>query len=170
MTGAMILRPPQPRDGLEITAIHAEGLAAGHASFRDEPFSWAAFEDAHAMAVVAEIGGVLAGWSGLSATSARPVYAGVGEVSTYVSAAYVGRGVGRALLDRLIAESEAAGWWTLVAQIFPENRASLALHQRAGFETLGTRRDLGRMGYGPMVGQWRDVVFLERRSAVAGRG
>ncbi|MEM7644210.1 MAG: N-acetyltransferase family protein [Pseudomonadota bacterium] len=168
MTGALTLRPPRPGDGMEITAIHAEGLATGHASFRDAPYGWPEFEDSHALALVAESGGVLAGWSGLSATSGRSVYAGVGEVSTYVAAAFLGRGVGRALLDRLVADSEAAGWWTLVAQIFPENPASLALHRRAGFRVLGTRAGLGRMTYGPMARQWRDVVMLERRSGVAG--
>ncbi|MEM7709616.1 MAG: N-acetyltransferase family protein, partial [Pseudomonadota bacterium] len=126
------------------------------------------FEDSHVLAMVAETGGTLAGWAGLSATSGRAVYAGVGEVSTYVAAAHLGRGIGRRLLDRLVTESETAGWWTLVAQIFPENRASLALHRAAGFEVLGRRRGLGRMGYGPLAGQWRDVVFLERRSGIAG--
>ncbi|MEM8851279.1 MAG: N-acetyltransferase family protein [Pseudomonadota bacterium] len=168
MNAPVTLRPPRPSDGMEITAIHAEGLATGHASFRDEPYGWEAFQDAHALAVVAERSGVVAGWSGLSAVSARSVYAGVGEVSTYISTAFIGRGVGRALLGRLVADSEAAGWWTLVAQIFPENPASLALHERAGFRVLGIRRKLGRMTHGPMAGQWRDVVMLERRSDRAG--
>ena len=164
----MILRPPRPADAMQITAIHAEGLTTGHASFRAEPIDWDAFHDAHALALVAEEHGTIRGWSALAPTSTRDTYAGVGEVSTYVAAQAVGRGLGKALLSRLVADSEAAGWWTLVAQIFPENHASLALHRNLGFDVLGTRRGLGRMTYGPVAGQWRDVIFLERRSRVAG--
>ncbi|SFI23886.1 GNAT family N-acetyltransferase [Jannaschia pohangensis] len=165
----MILRPPRPRDAAEITAIQSEGLATGHASFREMPLDWDSFHDGYPLAVVAEDQGIVVGWSALSATSTRDVYAGVGEVSTYVSARGQGRGLGRALLHRLVTESEAQGWWTLIAQIFPENVASLALHRACGFAPLGVRRGLGRMSYGPMSGTWRDVAFLERRSAVAGQ-
>ena len=93
----------------------------------------------------------------------RPVYAGVAEVSIYVGQNARGRGVGAALLGELIACSEDAGVWTLRAGIFPENTASLALHERHGFRRLGVYE---RVGYG--LGRWRDVVALERRSARAG--
>jgi phosphinothricin acetyltransferase len=164
----MILRAPRPRDGAEIAAIHAEGLATGHASFRSEPIGWDGFDGGFDLGLVAEEDGAVIGWAGLAAVSRREVYAGVGEVSVYVTARLAGRGVGRALLERLVVDSEAAGWWTLVAQIFPENGASLALHRRCGFATVGIRRRLGRMEYGPRAGRWRDVVMLERRSAVTG--
>lgn len=160
----MQLRAPRRMDAMEIRAIHAEGLATGHASFRAEPIGWEDFHDGHPLAVVAEDRGIVVGWAALSPTSARDVYAGVGEVSTYVGAQAVGRGVGRALLSRLITDSEREGWWTLVAQIFPENRASLALHHACGFRTVGTRERLGQMTHGPMAGAWRDVVMLERRA------
>ncbi|CTQ50573.1 N-acyltransferase YncA [Jannaschia donghaensis] len=156
-------------DAMEITAIHAEGLATGHASFRAEPIGWKDFHDGHPLALVAEDRGIVVGWAALAPTSPRDTYAGVGEVSTYVGAQAVGRGLGRSLLSRLITDSEAQGWWTLVAQIFPENRASIALHRACGFDIVGTRARLGRMTHGPMTGQWRDVTMMERRSAVAGR-
>jgi phosphinothricin acetyltransferase len=165
----MRLRPPRAEDGQEIAAIHAEGLATGHASFRDVAYDWDGFSAAFDLAVVAEARGMLLGWAALAPTSARTVYAGVGEVSVYVGAAHSGRGVGRALLDRLVSDSEALGWWTLVAQIFPENAASVALHRACGFEALGTRRRLGLMSHGPMAREWRDIVMMERRSKVAGR-
>jgi phosphinothricin acetyltransferase len=83
----------------------------------------------------------------------------VAEVSVYVAAGARGRGVGRALLAALVRSAEEIGTWTLQAGIFPENTASLALHRRCGFRTVGVRERLGKLN-----GRWRDVVLLERRS------
>ena len=94
-----------------------------------------------------------------SAVSGRCVYAGVVEHSVYVHPAARGRGIGRRLLDALIASTEAAGIWTIQSGIFPENTASLALHQAAGFRVVGTRERIGQHH-----GRWRDVVLIERRS------
>ena len=163
----MILRAGIDGDGAQVTAIHAEGLATGHASFRADPMTvedWSKY----ALRIVAEEAGQLLGWASVAPTSARDTYAGVGEVSIYVSTKAVGRGIGRKLLERLILESEAAGWWTLTASIFPENEASIALHKTCGFDVLGRRKRIGRMAYGPMSGVWRDTIVLERRSQVAG--
>ncbi|MEM7720101.1 MAG: N-acetyltransferase family protein, partial [Pseudomonadota bacterium] len=116
------------------------------------------------LARIAQHNGRLAGWAGVSPTSTRAVYRGVGEISIYIADGYQGHGIGRALMNDVIVASESQGFWTLVAQIFPENDASLALHRQAGFRIVGTRHKLGQMTYGPCAGQWRDVVFLERRS------
>ena len=91
--------------------------------------------------------------------SDRCVYAGVAEVSVYVAPDAHGRGVGRALLERLVLGAERAGIWTLQAGIFPENDASVALHLRCGFRVVGMRERLGKLD-----GVWRDVLLLERRS------
>jgi phosphinothricin acetyltransferase len=99
----------------------------------------------------------------LSAVSNRPVYAGVAEVTIYVAESARGRGVGRKLMAQLIAASEAEGIWTLQAGIFPENVASIGLHERAGFRRVGVRERLGQMD-----GRWRDVVLMERRSNTVG--
>lgn len=99
------------------------------------------------------------GWCALSSVSARPVYAGVAEVSLYVAQVWRGLGIGRRLLLALIAASEAAGIWTLQAGIFPENSASVTLHTRCGFRLVGYRERLGQL-----QGSWRDVLLLERRS------
>jgi len=167
------LREPEPSDAAQITKIDAEGLATGHASFRDTPCDWAAFKAGYltgrALSRVAVHDETVVAWAAVSPTSTRAVYAGVGEVSVYVGTDWRGRGAGRALLSGVIDASESAGYWTLVAQIFPENMGSLALHQALGFEQVGIRRALGRMGYGPMADRWRDVVMLERRSDVVGR-
>jgi phosphinothricin acetyltransferase len=112
--------------------------------------------------VAAEVDRVV-GWAALSPVSDRCVYAGVAEVSIYVRTALGGRSIGRRLLQALVEESERHGLWTLQAGIFPENQASLALHQRCGFRLVGGRERLGQMN-----GRWRDVLLLERRSSVTG--
>jgi L-amino acid N-acyltransferase YncA len=81
----------------------------------------------------------------------------------YVAADARGRGVGTALLAALVESSDAGGLWTLEAGILPENEASVRMHERCGFRVVGRRERLGRMR-----GEWRDVLLLERRSAVAG--
>jgi phosphinothricin acetyltransferase len=103
------------------------------------------------------------GWAACSTVSGRCVYAGVLEVSIYIRSAARGQGIGSSLLRALIDNTEAAGVWTLQASIFTENRASLALHQAAGFRVVGTRERLGQR-----EGRWRDVVLLERRSRLIG--
>ena len=93
---------------------------------------------------------------------------GIAELGLYVADAARGRGVGRQLLQALVNETEGHGIWTLQAGIFPENTASVALHQRAGFRVVGVREKLGKMNFGPLAGRWRDVLLLERRSTVVG--
>ncbi|MEM7567048.1 MAG: N-acetyltransferase family protein [Pseudomonadota bacterium] len=174
LTGDLVLRPAVAEDATAIAAIDAEGLATGHATFREMPHDWASFSiaflEGHGLALVVEADGSVVGWAGVAPTSARAVYRGVGEVSVYVGSNARGNGVGRTLLGRLIREAEAAGFWTLVAQVFPENTSSLAMHAVQGFRAIGTRERLGRMTYGPLAGRWRDVVMLERRSTTAGTG
>jgi L-amino acid N-acyltransferase YncA len=156
----------------DVAAIYREGIATGHATFAPgAPESFADFCDGKltACGLVARNGtSAIVGWATLANVSDRCVYAGVAEVSVYVATAARGRGVGDALLRGLIARSEAEGVWTLQAGIFPENTASLALHVRHGFREVGRRSRLGKMTHGPLAGQWRDVLLLERRSAVAG--
>jgi phosphinothricin acetyltransferase len=104
------------------------------------------------------------GWVAVSAVSSRPVYAGVVEHSVYVHPDARGRGVGRRLLDALISSTEQAGVWTIQSGVFPENTASLALHEACGFRTVGVRERVGR--HLAQGNRWRDVILLERRSPV----
>lgn len=151
--------------------IYRQGIATGHATFENEPPDWAHF-DAGKLAtprlVSVDGAGRVTGWAVLSPTSSRCVYGGVAEITLYIAEHARGRGVGRALIAAMVEASEAAGIWTLVAGIFPENTGSVALHQKAGFEMLGRRRRLGKMSYGPMEGEWRDILWLERRSTCVG--
>jgi L-amino acid N-acyltransferase YncA len=154
------------RHAAEVLAIYQAGIDEGEATFETQAPTWRAFDAAklprHRLVAVADPGRVL-GWAAVAAVSDRCAYAGVVEHSVYVAPDARGRGVGTALLRALIASTEAAGIWTIQSGIFPENSASIALHRRCGFRTVGTRERLGQLG-----GRWRDVVLIERRSPVIG--
>ena len=150
------------RDWREVRAIYESGMATGHATFQTAAPSWEDWDRGHLSScrlVARDDAGIVIGWAALSPVSARPVYAGVAEVSVYVHPDWHGRGVGTSLLAALVVSSERHGFWTLQAGIFPENAASMALHAACGFRVVGTRERIGRHH-----GRWRDVVLLERRS------
>ncbi len=150
-----------------VARIFEQGIATGNATFERTAPSWERWSAARCPEprMVARDASAVIGWAALSPVSTRQVYRGVGAVSIYVAPADSRRGVGRTLLDELIRASERAGFWTLQAGIFPENTASIALHERCGFRLMGTHERIGQMP----DGRWRDVVLYERRSEVAGR-
>lgn len=160
----MTIRDLRPGDWPAVRDIYEEGIRGANATFETESPSWEAWDAAHSeLRLVAERDGVVVGWAALSPVSGRCCYRGVGDVSVYVAGAARGDGVGRGLLDELVGRSERAGYWTLTAGVFPENEASLRLHQACGFRRVGVRERLGELG-----GIWRDVVLLERRSTLVG--
>jgi L-amino acid N-acyltransferase YncA len=146
-----------------VLAIYQAGMDEGNATFETRAPRWNAFNAAHLPGhrFVAIVAGQVTGWVAVSPVSRRRVYAGVVEHSVYVHPAVRGRGTGRALLDALIASTEAAGIWTIQSSVFPENTATLALHRAAGFRVVGTRERIAQHH-----GRWRDTVILERRSPV----
>jgi len=155
-----------PEDWPAVARIFEQGIATGNATFEPSAPSWERWSAARCpepRLVARHASGVI-GWAALSPVSARSVYRGVGAVSIYVDAAHGRRGIGRALLEGLVRASENAGFWTLQAGIFPQNEASIALHESCGFRLLGTHERLGQMP----DGRWRDVVLYERRSQTVG--
>ncbi|MBE8475505.1 GNAT family N-acetyltransferase [Streptomyces justiciae] len=151
-----------PEHADQVLAIYQAGIDDGDATFEEAAPTWQAFDATrlteHRMAALDGDGRVL-GWAAVVPVSDRCAYAGVVEHSVYVDPGARGRGVGLALLQALLASTDAAGIWTVQSGIFPENTASLALHIKAGFRIVGTRERLGRHR-----GRWRDVVLVERRS------
>jgi len=156
----VLVRPLDPTDYPAVAAVFAEGIATGRATFETTVPSWEEWDAAHLPGhrFVAEEDGDLLGWIAVVPYSRRAVYRGVGEESVYVAERARGRGVGRALLETVVASARAGGLWTLQAGIFPENVASLELHRRLGFREVGVRDRIGQLD-----GQWRDVVLLELR-------
>jgi len=159
-------RPLVPADWPEVAEIYRQGIASGDATFETEVPSWDSWSAGRSpdCRIVAEMDGRTVGFAVLSPISGRCVYDGVREVTIYIAESARGLGVGSALLNRLIADTEALGIWTLEAGIFPENGASIRIFERCGFRILGTHERLGRFH----DGRWRDVVLMERRSRVAG--
>ncbi|WP_369185285.1 N-acetyltransferase family protein [Streptomyces sp. Y1] len=164
MTGPAAVRVTGmlPEHAEQVLAIYQLGIDGGDATFETTAPAWEAFDAArlaeHRLVAVDRAGRVL-GWAAAVPVSDRCAYAGVVEHSVYVHPDARGQGVGALLLDALISSTEAAGIWTIQSGIFPENTASLALHERAGFRVIGTRERIGKHH-----GRWRDVVLLERRS------
>jgi L-amino acid N-acyltransferase YncA len=157
----MEVQTMRPEDWPAVQAIYEAGIATGDATFETGAPSWEAWDAAHLAAhrLVASEGGRVLGWAALAAVSDRCTYAGVAEDSIYVAPDAQGRGVGRLLLGALVASAERAGIWTVQTGMFPENQASVRLHQACGFRIIGVRERLGQLH-----GRWRDVLLLERRS------
>lgn len=148
-------------DWEQVRSIYLEGIAAGNSTFETDAPSWEAWDAGHhqfARLVMRNREKVL-GWAALSPVSKRSAYRGVAELTVYVTASARGQGVGRALLEALINESEKNGIWTLQASIFPENAASVKLHVACGFREVGKRERIATLN-----GVWRDTLLFERRS------
>jgi len=159
------ITPMQPADWPAICEIYREGIATGNATFETELPEWEKWDNGHRKdcRLIAREKEQVFAWAALSPVSSRRVYSGVAEVSVYVAAAARGNGIGKAVLQALIDESERHGIWTLQAGIFPENVASIALHKSCGFREVGVRRSIGKLGE-----LWRDVLLLERLSLRVG--
>jgi L-amino acid N-acyltransferase YncA len=149
----------------DVAAIYLQGIATGHATFQTNAPTWEEWDKSHLphSRIAGFINDEMVGWAALSAVSNRCVYAGVGEVSIYMADDFRGKRISKILFSQLIKESEENGLWTLQSGIFPENMASIRLHEAFGFRQIGYREKIGQMN-----GVWRDTIIMERRSKTVG--
>jgi phosphinothricin acetyltransferase len=154
-------------DWRAVAEIYRQGIETGNATLEAEVPTFERWDAAHTKdcRIVAVLDGAVVGWAALSSVSGRRVYAGVAEVSVYVSEKHRGRQVGQTLLNALNEESEKEGYWTLQSSVAEENIPSVALHHKCGFRTVGVRERLGR----DPRGKWRNILLLERRSGKVGQ-
>ena len=161
----MKIRNFKKSDFTSVKSIYQQGIDTGNATFQKKAKGWNEWNSSFLTTcrIVAELNDEVVGWAVLSAISNRCVYNGVAEVSIYIAKKYANNGIGNSLLSELISTSENEGIWTLQAGMFPENEASIAIHFKNGFEKIGIRKNLGKLN-----DEWRDVLFLERRSKIVG--
>ena len=156
------IREMLPEDGTKVLEIFREGIEGGNATFDKDVPSWEAWDNKFFKVcrfVLEDENGEVQGWAAIQPISARDCYKGVAEVSIYLSNSAQGKGLGKVMLQKLILESEEHSFWTLQSGIFPENVASIKIHESLGFRIIGNREKIGQMN-----GVWRDVVLMERRS------
>lgn len=160
------IRPMVAADWEEVSAIYAAGIASGISTCEAEVPSYEVWDERHLQCcrLVVELEGRVAGFAVLAPVSVRHCYRGVAELSIYLAEFARGKGVGAALLSRLIELSEQEGYWSLLAVVYPENQKSLALHARCGFRVIGLRERIGHLA----DGSFQDMMMLERRSATVG--
>jgi phosphinothricin acetyltransferase len=161
----MQIRAMKSEDWSDVSRIYKEGIDTNQATFETDVPPWDIWDASYHKfcRIVVEVGGQVVGWAALSPVSKRPVYRGVAEVSIYIGAEERGHGVGLALMNTLIEQSEQAGIWSLYSSMFPENEASVALHEKCGFRMIGSRERIAQHH-----SQWRDTALMERRSQVVG--
>lgn len=161
------IREMRPEDSNSVLKIFQEGIEGGNATFDNVPPAWEVWETKffkNCRWVLEDETGNVVGWAALQPISSRECYKGVAEVSIYLTTSVQGKGLGTMLLKKLILDSEERGFWTIQAGIFPENKPSIAIHQKLGFRIVGTRTRIAEMN-----GFWRDVILLERRSDFVGK-
>ena len=161
----MKIRNFKKSDFNSVKSIYQQGIDTGNATFQKKAKGWNEWNSSFldTCRIVAELNDEVVGWAALSDASKRTVYNGVAEVSIYIAKNYANYGIGNSLLSELVSTSENEGIWTLQAGIFPENESSIAIHSKNGFKKLGIRKNLGKMN-----GEWRDILFMERRSKIVG--
>ncbi len=162
----LIITDMKETDWPQVSDIYTEGINTKIATFQNAAPSWEDWNNGHCKTcrLVAKDGATILGWAALSPVSSRCVYAGVAELSIYISNKYRGQKIGTVLMEELIKRSEEDGFWTLQSGIIKENIASLNLHKKCGFREIGFREKVGKMD----TGKWHDVVLVERRSNIVG--
>jgi phosphinothricin acetyltransferase len=162
----IVIREMVKKDWEAVASIYKEGIDTKIATFQAEVPTYETWDQSHLKScrMVAEADGKVAGWAALTPYSSRCVYCGVAEVSIYIKADSRGKHIGEQLLQTVITEAEMAGIWTLQSGIIEINKASIALHKKAGFRMVGYREKIAK----DHNGVWQNTILMERRSSIVG--
>lgn len=158
------MRPMLPTDGKSVLEIYKQGIETGNATFDKDAPTWESWDMnffRNCRWIIEDDKEKILGWAALKPVSNRDCFRGVAEVSIYIETEFHRKGLGSVLMKKLILDSEENGFWTLQSGIFPENTASISIHQKHGFRIVGKREKLAEMN-----GVWRDIILMERRSLV----
>jgi len=159
----LTIRPAILEDLNGITQIYNEAVQTTVATFDTEPKTieeqkvWFENHGPKYPILVAELDGMISGWASISKWSDRLAYSATGEISLYIKEEFRGRGIGRKLLEAVVAEGERVGLHTIIARIAGGNRASIHLHESLGFEHIGIMREVGRK-----FGRLLDVYLMQK--------
>lgn len=156
-----MIRPMTTSDSTRVLKIYKMGIETLNATFETEVPSWEDWDSKHLLhsRFVYIENDIVLGWAALSSVSVRQVYKGVAEISIYIDTDFNGKGIGSQLMEKVIQSSEENGIWTLNSSVFPENIATLKLHEKFGFRIIGFKEKVATLD-----GKWRNTVLLERRS------
>ena len=160
------IRPMTFKDARRVLEIFQQGIDYGLATFETQTPTWEAWDSDNynfSRFVIEDDNDHVIGYCAIKPVSKRECFSGIAEVSVYVDADHQNLGLGTILLRKLILDSEEHHIWTLQAAIFPDNKRSIALHQKLGFRMVGVRHKMGKL-----KGKWEDVAILERRSTTVG--
>jgi len=155
------IRPMKTDDWSQVVEIYYQGIQTNNATFNTSCPSYDEWDKTHVKdcRLIADYDGEVAGWAAISSISSRECYKGVAEVSIYVDVNHSGKGVGEMLMKNLLEESENNGFWTIQSSIMQNNSASIRLHEKCGFRTVGFRERIAKDRFG----LWRNTVIMEHR-------
>ena len=156
-----MIRPMTAHDSARVIEIYKMGIETRNATFETEVPAWGDWDSKHLQHSRFDFikNEKVLGWTALSAVSARPVYKGVAEISIYIDENFRAKGIGSQLMKKVIQSSEEQGIWTLNSSVFPENIATLKLHEKFGFRIIGVKEKVAKLDE-----KWRNTVLLEKRS------
>lgn len=156
-----MIREMNRDDWEQVSAIYLQGIERGTATFNTECPSYEDWDQGHIQScrLVYTEGERVVGWIAISPTSSRCVYKGCVEMSVYIDNDYQGRGIGTALVERLLNEAKTQGYWSILSTVISINEGSIALHKKCGFREVGYREKIAKDRFG----NWQNTTLFEMR-------
>lgn len=156
-----MIREMTKDDWKQVSAIYLQGIEKGVATFNTTCPSFDDWDREHISScrfVYVEKGKIV-GWIAISPISSRCAYQGCVEMSVYTDDDYQGRGIGTALVKKLVCEAKQQEYWSILSTVISVNAASIALHKKCGFREVGYRERIAKDRFG----NWQNTTLFELR-------